>query len=310
MSDTQSAIDVQAVTKRFGRFKAVHDITFTVPHGQVVGFVGANGAGKTTTISMLMGFLAVSEGKISVADQPVTTGRAHKVHRSVGYAAGDMELPSGLTGEQYLDFLLSQSKGDHTETTAMLLKRFKPQLNKKIKSLSRGNKQKIALVAAFATDPDVIILDEPTSGLDPVMQEAFLDYVRELKMAGKTVFMSSHYLQEVTEVCDRIILMSHGKIVEDLMKDELLKNSGKHITIRTGYQHTKPPRGSESAESTMKDDVLTISFVYKGDVEALQRWLAGVKRLVDVEISEYNLEGAFSSLYESETGDNEEGDEI
>ncbi len=308
MSDMQPAIDVQGVTKRFGRFKAVHDITFSVPEGQVVGFVGANGAGKTTTISMLMGFISVSEGNISVAGQHVSTGRAHKVHRSIGYAAGDMELPGGLTGEQYLDFLLSQSQGDHTETTAMLLKRFKPQLNKKIRNLSRGNKQKIALVAAFATDPDVIVLDEPTSGLDPVMQETFLDYVRELSKQGKTVFMSSHYLQEVTEVCDRIMLMSHGQIVQDLMKEELLKNSGKHVVIRTGYVHTKPPRGAESVESSETDDVTTLRFVYKGDVELLQRWLAGIKKLQDVEVSEYNLEGAFSSLYEAETGENEEGE--
>lgn len=217
-----------------------------------------------------------------------------------------MELPSGLTGEQYLDFLLSQSSGDHTETTALLLKRFKPQLDTKIRTLSRGNKQKIALVAAFATDPDVIILDEPTSGLDPIMQETFLDYIRELRTQGKTVFMSSHYLQEVTEVCDRILLMSHGRIVEDLTIEALLRNSGKHVSIRTGYAHTKPPRGAESVTMTENQDGYSISFVYKGDIEQLQRWVAGVKRLQDIEISEYNLEGAFSSLYEAETGRNEE----
>ena len=304
----QPAISVRSLTKRFGKFKAVHDVTFDVPAGQIVGFVGANGAGKTTTISMLMGLLAASEGDISVAGSKVTPARAHRTHRTIGYAAGDMELPGGLTGEQYLDFLLSQAKGDHTDTMVMLLKRFKPQLNKKIKSLSRGNKQKIALVAAFATNPSVVILDEPTSGLDPVMQETFLDYVRELKAAGITVFMSSHYLQEVTEVCDRIILMSHGHIVQDLTKEELLLNSGKHVTVRTGYAHTKPPRGAESVESTKTEHGLQVQFVHKGDVELLQRWLAGVKRLQDVEISEYNLEGAFSSLYEAETGESEEGE--
>ena len=306
MSDSLLAIEVTSVTKRFGRFKAVHDVSFVVPEGQIVGFVGANGAGKTTTINMLMGFIAQSEGDIRVLGQVVTPQRAHRIHRRVGYAAGDMELPGGLTGEQYLDFLLSQSKGDHTDTTAMLLKRFKPQLDKKIRSLSRGNKQKIALVAAFAADPDVIILDEPTSGLDPVMQETFLEYIRELKAAGKTVFMSSHYLQEVMEVCDRVMLMSHGRIVSDLTKEELLKRSGKHVTVRSGYAHTKPPRDAESVETINKDGLYTVSFVYKGEIEQLQRWLAGVKKLQDVEVSEYNLEGAFSSLYEAETGENEE----
>jgi ABC-2 type transport system ATP-binding protein len=306
MSDMQPAIQVRSITKRFGRFKAVHDVSFDVPTGQIVGFVGANGAGKSTTINMLMGFIAPSDGDIQIDGRMVTPQRAHRVHKTVGYAAGDMELPGGLTGEQYLDFLLSQTNVDHTDTTAMLLRRFKPQLDKKIRSLSRGNKQKIALVAAFASEPDVIILDEPTSGLDPVMQETFLDYVRELKSAGKTVFMSSHYLQEVTEVCDRIMLMSHGHIVQDLTKEELLRNSGKHVVVRTGYVHTKPPRGAESVEISKTEDGTTISFVYKSDIEQLQRWLAGIKKLQDVEVSEYNLEGAFSSLYEAETGENEE----
>ena len=306
MSDIQPVIDIHAVTKQFGRFKAVHDVTLSVQKGEIVGFVGANGAGKTTTINMLMGFISPTEGSIFINGTRIRPQRVHTVHQRIGYAAGDMELPSGLTGEQYLDFLLSQSKDDHTETTTQLLKRFKPQLDTKIRTLSRGNKQKIALVAAFATDPDVIILDEPTSGLDPIMQETFLDYIRELRTKGKTVFMSSHYLQEVTEVCDRILLMSHGRIVEDLTKEALLRNSGKHVSIRTGYAHTKPPRGAESVEMIESQDSYSISFVYKGDIEQLQRWAAGVKRLQDIEISEYNLEGAFSSLYEAETGRNEE----
>ena len=306
MSETPAAIEVRSVTKQFGRFKAVHDISFSVPPGQIVGFVGANGAGKTTTISMLLGFLAASEGEVLLEGRRVLPSNAHRSHRSTGYAAGDMELPGNLTGDQYLDFLLSQSHGDHTVTTEALLKRFKPQLGKKIKSLSRGNRQKIALVAALATDPDIILLDEPTSGLDPVMQETFLDYVRELKAAGKTVFMSSHYLQEVMDVCDRIILMSHGRIVQDLMKDELLRSSGKHVTVRTGYLHTKAPKMAESVETTKVGDSMKLTFVYKGEVEPLQRWVAAVKKLEDVEISEYNLEGAFSSLYEPETGIDEE----
>lgn len=308
MSESPAAIEVRSLTKQFGRFKAVHDVSFTVPAGQIVGFVGANGAGKTTTISTLLGFLSATEGEILLNGTRITTASAYRSHRLTGYAAGDMELPGGLTGEQYLDFLLSQASGDHTATTEALLKRFRPQLNKKIRTLSRGNKQKLALVAAFATDPDIILLDEPTSGLDPVMQETFLDYVRELKAAGKTVFMSSHYLQEVMDVCDRIILMSHGRIVQDLTKEELLKNSGKHVKIRTGYLHTKPPVAAESVESTTIGDSIQLTFVYKGDMEPLQRWVAAVKRLEDVEISEYNLEGAFSSLYEPESGLDEEND--
>jgi ABC-2 type transport system ATP-binding protein len=299
MSDMTPVIELRHVTKRFGRFTAVDGVDLQVTAGEIVGFVGANGAGKTTTISMLLGFLAPTGGEVRVFGRPVGPANAHRSHRRIGYGSGDMELPGQLTGRQYLRLVRSTTKTD-SDRYAELLKRFTPQLNKKIKSLSRGNKQKIALVAAFLGDPDVIILDEPTSGLDPVMQDVFLDAIRECKARGKTVFMSSHYLQEVMEVCDRVILMSRGKVVEDVRTNQLLAMGGKQVHIITGYRPTKPPRGAEDVESEFEDDVLHLRFVFKGDMGELQRWLAAVKQLQDIEVSEYNLEEAFKSLYQPE----------
>ncbi len=302
MSDTSPVIHLQGVTKRFGKFNAAKAVDISVPEGQIVGFVGANGAGKTTTISMLLGFLGVSEGAVDLFGARVHPSNAHKSHKHIGYAAGDMELPGQLTGKQYLGFLRSQRTGGTNEQYHELLKRFSPQLDKKIHTLSRGNKQKIALVAAFVGEPELIVLDEPTSGLDPVMQEAFLSLVREYREKGKTVFMSSHYLQEVMDVCDRVILMSNGRIVEDVLTSELMKMGGKQVRIETGYRPTKPPKDAESVETEETERGVILQFVYKGDLGELQRWLAAVKQLRDVEVSEYNLEEAFKSLYQTEEG--------
>jgi ABC-2 type transport system ATP-binding protein len=300
MTKPSAVIELSGATKRFGNFTAVDDVTLTVHAGEIVGFVGANGAGKTTTISTLLGFLSITKGSVRLFGHDVNPSNAHLSHRHIGYAAGDMELPATLTGRQYLTFLRHQGRGVTSEQYDSLVKKFTPQLDKKIHALSRGNKQKIALVAAFLRDPELIILDEPTSGLDPVMQEVFLDTVREYKARGKTVFMSSHFLQEVMDVCDRVILMSGGRIVQDVKTADLLAMGGKRISLTSGYRPTKPPKGAESVESEFADDMLKLSFVYKGGMEELQPWLAAVKQLKDIEISEYNLEDAFKSLYQTE----------
>lgn len=296
----KTVIKVKNLTKRFGKFTALDAIRFEVKSGEVVGFVGANGAGKTTTISTLLGFINATKGEVEVLGEKISSASAHRTHEHIGYAAGDMELPMRLTGRQYLSFVARQSGGNHKERLDDLCKRFQPELNKRIKDLSRGNKQKIALIAAFLTDPELIILDEPTSGLDPVMQIVFLDLIRETQARGATVFMSSHYLQEVAEVCSRVILMRHGKIVEDLSAQSLLETSGKQVRIVTQYKNTRPPKGATKVETASTKIGTELSFVHKGDAAELQRWLASVKQLVDVEISEYDLNGAFHLLYESE----------
>src|SRR5690606_29029557 len=150
-------------------------------------FVGANGAGKSTTINMLLGFISPSEGTVEIFGQSVTPQTAHRLHQRIGYAAGDMELPSDLTAAQYLQFVAHRHGGVDDKRLAALSKRFQPVMNKKIGNLSRGNKQKIALMAAFLPQPELVILDEPTSGLDPIMQEHFLDLIRDEAANGTTV---------------------------------------------------------------------------------------------------------------------------
>lgn len=288
------------VTKRFGSLTAVDKASFDVSKGEVVGFVGANGAGKSTTIGMLLGFISPSEGEVKLFDQPVSPSSAHRHHARIGYAAGDMQLPKSLTAGQYLKFLSYQYGDVGQKRLDRLSRRFQPVLDKKIGTLSRGNKQKIALIAAFLPKPDLVVLDEPTSGLDPIMQDEFLDLVREESAAGMTVFMSSHYLNEVADVCSRVVLMRKGQIVSDTPAKQLLSASGKRVRIVTGYDRTTVPRGSESVEKTKTDQGIEISFDWHKEPAALQQWLAGIKQLKDIEVSEFNLEAAFRDMYDAE----------
>jgi ABC-2 type transport system ATP-binding protein len=297
---SSNAIRVKGLTKKFGSFIALDDISFTVKRGEIVGFVGANGAGKTTTISTLLGFIHETRGDVQVLGHTVRPQNAHKTHNNIGYAAGDMELPPRLTGKQYLSFIMHHSEGDHREYYEELCRLFQPELNKKIRELSRGNRQKIALIGAFVTDPDLIILDEPTSGLDPVMQKVFLDLILGARIQKKTIFMSSHYLEEVAQVCSRVILMRNGKIIQDIEAEKLLESSGKQVHIITKYKNTRAPKDAVNVKSKNTKKGTALSFVFKGDMSELQRWLASLKQLEDIEVSEYDLSGAFSSLYEDE----------
>ncbi len=299
MSSTNTILRVTGVTKKFGNFSALRDVSFEVKSGEVVGFVGANGAGKTTTISTILGFIRPTSGSVELFGNVVVPQTAHRFHGRVGYAAGDMGLPLRLTGEQYFAFVLRQSKDDHRERLAYLTKRFMPQLDKKIGALSRGNRQKIALIAALMVEPDLIVFDEPTSGLDPVMQEVFLDIVRQEQARGATVFMSSHYLTEVATVCDRVVLMRKGSIIQDVSSKELLSRSGKIVRVSTAAK-VEPPKNVGEIEQSEEDGNMILSFVFNGEVGDLQQWIADIKHLHDIEVTEYNLEGAFKSLYDEE----------
>lgn len=302
---SRSIISLENVTKKFGSFHAVKDISFSVKPGEIVGFVGENGAGKTTTINMLLGFTSPTRGSLHLFDKKLKTSRAHLSHRSIGYASGDMVLPPRMTGEQYLGFVMAQSPGSHEKRYAQLVKVFHPQLDKKISTLSRGNRQKIALVAAFVTNPKLVILDEPSSGLDPVMQDAFLSTVRETAASGATIFMSSHYLQEVAEVCSRVLLMKNGVIVEDLSAEQLAIKGGKIVEVISRHKLTLPKDHVVDAISEHRDDSYRTSFGFNGDPATLVKWIGSLTGVVDMNITERTLEQEFRTLYESGEHSNE-----
>jgi len=293
------AINLRGVTKHYGAFKAIDDLNISIDKGEVVGFVGLNGAGKSTTINILLGFIKASVGEVEVLGEKIRPSTAHLVHSKIGYASGDMALFTNLSGRQYLDFLagrLGLSSATYQTRLTELSGVFLPDLDKKIKTLSRGNRQKIALMGAFLDSPELVILDEPTSGLDPLMQQNFLELVKAEAARGVTVFMSSHYLTEVVDVCSRVLLIKKGRIIKDLSASELVRGSGKRVRLVTKAA-VKSPGKVENIEHHKVANGLEIKFVYKGQIDTLMRWLGGLKGVVDFEVSDHDTETAFAELY-------------
>lgn len=295
-----NVIQYSGVSKRFGDTEAVKNISFHVREGEVIGFVGPNGAGKTTTISMMLGFIHPTHGSIKLfSESAIRPENAHKTHRRIGYAAGDMALFDSLTGKQYLDFMANRF-GCERAVRERLDQRLSPQLNKRLKHLSRGNKQKIALIAALQHDPELIVMDEPTSGLDPLMQQTILDIIREEANRGATVFMSSHILSEVAHVSDRVLFMKKGRIVTDESIAEIEKNAGKLIHLYGNETELKtlkttiPPKATIVGEEKGK-----LSLRYDEDIHAALRWLSN-KRFHDVDIENRQLDDIFKDLYADE----------
>ncbi|MGV9002081.1 MAG: ABC transporter ATP-binding protein [Candidatus Saccharimonadaceae bacterium] len=293
-------IQTRNLTKTYGGSLAVNNVSFSVEKGEVIGFVGLNGAGKSTTINMLLGFQYPSKGEVELFGEKVTLPNAHISHRRIGFATGDMSLFDGMTGSQYLRFV-ARSYGTSTKTEVFksLVDRFDPQLNKKLSALSRGNKQKIALISAFMTSPELVILDEPSSGLDPLMQQHFIELVRDASEKGTTVFMSSHYLNEVIDVCSRILLIKNGDLVKDIPTSELEMGAGKLVRVVT-KQKVSPPKSAEMVEQDKHSEGYVLQFIFKDKSLRLQEWIGTLPHLQDLSITDHSAQAAFEDLYTDE----------
>ncbi|MEU1899677.1 ABC transporter ATP-binding protein [Nocardiopsis dassonvillei] len=221
---TPTAIEVRGVEKRFGRFQALDKLDLTVRTGQVAGFLGPNGSGKSTTIRVLLGLLRADAGTVSLlGGDPWRDAVA--LHRRLAYVPGDVTLWPNLTGGQAIDLLGRLRGGLDPARRRELLARFELDPTKKARAYSKGNRQKVALVAALASDAELLILDEPTSGLDPLMEAVFTECVLEAKTQGRTVLLSSHILSEVEKLCDTVTIIRRGRAVESGTLDDL-----RHLT--------------------------------------------------------------------------------
>lgn len=202
----ESVISTEKLTRRFGKRRGITDVTLTVTRGEVFGFLGPNGAGKTTTIRLLLGLYHPTDGRATVFGLDPRRDAA-KVHRRVGYLPGELALYPRLTGRDILDSVARiRGHTDHRYRD-MLIERFGAELDRPVRTLSKGNVQKIGLILAFAHRPELLILDEPTSGLDPLLQDAFSELVGETAADGRTVFLSSHDLDEVQRLVDRLAII-------------------------------------------------------------------------------------------------------
>jgi ABC-2 type transport system ATP-binding protein len=218
---TVPAISTTGLTKHFGSVVALDGLDLHVEQGEIFGFLGPNGAGKSTTLRLLLGLLRATAGSATVMGIPVTD--VERSHRHLAHVPGDVALWPQLTGEETLTLLGNLSGQVDEPYRDELIERFKLDVSKRARSYSKGNRQKIALVAAFMTRPDVLLLDEPTAGLDPLMEEQFQLLAREASDRGQTVFLSSHILDEVEDLCHRVAILREGHLVEVAALEDLRK---------------------------------------------------------------------------------------
>jgi ABC-2 type transport system ATP-binding protein len=221
------AIHTSGLSKRYGSTLALDGLDLSVRAGEVYGYLGPNGAGKTTTIRLLLGLHRPSAGSarvfgIDATADPVTA------HRRLAYVAGEPALWPALTGAETLEYLARLRGGSDAAYRDLLIERFRFDPSKKVRALSKGNRQKVQVLAAFASRADLLVLDEPTSGLDPLMEIAFRETVHEAKRRGQTVFLSSHILSEVEALCDRIGILRDGRLVDEGTLDQL-----RHLQAQT-----------------------------------------------------------------------------
>jgi ABC-2 type transport system ATP-binding protein len=208
-----SAIRTEGLTKRYGSTEALHELDLVVDEGECFGYLGPNGAGKSTTIGLLLGFLRPTSGRAEIFGMDVRRD-AEELHGRLAYVGTGASLWPSLTGAEALRFLANLHGSADETYRDELIARFQLEPDKKVRAYSDGNRQKVLLVAAFATRADLLLLDEPTRGLDPLMEQVFQECVREAHARGQTVFLSSHILSEVDAVCDRVAMLRRGRIIE------------------------------------------------------------------------------------------------
>lgn len=242
-------LEAKGLTKQYGKMAALDHLDLVVNEGEVLGYLGPNGAGKTTTIRLLLGLIAPTSGTATLWGKDVTR-HAAELHRDVAYVPGETSYWPSLSGKETLHLLANVHGSVDEAYRDELMKKFDFDPNKKVRSYSKGNRQKIALIAALASRAPLLIFDEPTSGLDPVMAKVFRDEVVVAKKNGQTVFLSSHMLEEVEELCDRVAVLKEGKLVELGTLDEMQHLSALTVeaTFSSAPPHVKSIKGVSNVE--------------------------------------------------------------
>jgi polyether ionophore transport system ATP-binding protein len=215
----EPAIRTEGLTKHFGDVVALDGLTLEVQQGEIFGFLGPNGAGKSTTIRLLLNLIRPTAGAAWIMGTPA--GDVAQAHRHVTYVPGDVSLWPQLTGVETLELLGNISGQVDVPFRDEVIERLQLDPSKRVRAYSKGNRQKIALVAAFMTRPDVLLLDEPTAGLDPLMEEEFQELARDASARGQTIFLSSHILDEVEDLCHRVAILREGRLIEVATLDQL-----------------------------------------------------------------------------------------
>ncbi|MCM3392813.1 ABC transporter ATP-binding protein [Cytobacillus oceanisediminis] len=232
-----SLLKVTNLTKKFGKFTALNGVNLELNAGEILGFIGPNGAGKSTTIRVLLGILKATGGEVKLFNKDAWQD-AVDIHKRVAYVPGDVNLWPNLTGGEVIDLFIKLNGTANKAKREELIEKFDLDPSKKCRTYSKGNRQKVALVAAFSSDADLFILDEPTSGLDPLMEKVFQECVMEVKRQGKSLLLSSHILSEVEKLCDRVSIIRQGRIIESGTLNELRHLTRTQVLVDTSMPIT------------------------------------------------------------------------
>ena len=288
-------IKIENLKKFFGKFQALKDVTFTVNAGEVVGFLGPNGAGKSTTIRTLLGLLKRDGGTVTIFNQDVFTA-ADTIHEKIAYVPGETNVWDNMRGGDILAIFAKLRKNVNLDKQAELIKAFHFDVNKKGKAYSKGNKQKIALISALATEADLYIFDEPTSGLDPLMENVFQNEVKRLKKAGKAILLSLHILSEVEKLADTIVIIKNGEIIERGSLQELKSITQSKMSVTTKSELTGLREFSSVSQLQISGNTATFLLDDAG-VAAVMSYLAA-QEIIKIATQKPTLDELFMDKYE------------
>lgn len=300
LNENVPTLHIDHLQKKFGKFQALKNITFDIYPGEVFGFIGPNGAGKSTTIRTILGILRASGGQATIFGKDVFK-ESVEIHKHIAYVPGDVYLWPNLTGGEIIDLFLKLGHSRHTLKTNQLIKLFQLDTTKKARTYSKGNRQKVALIAALSTDADFYIFDEPTSGLDPLNEEVFQNEVLKLKAAGKSVLLSSHILSEVEKMCDRIGIIRNGEVVETGTLDEMRHLTRTVVKVKT-TQPTPELATLPGVHNAVMENNQTITLSV--DSEYLENTMSYLskKQIISIQATPPTLEDLFMRYYDSTNG--------
>jgi ABC-2 type transport system ATP-binding protein len=298
-----ASVEIRSLTKWYGRSRGIEDITFAIEAGEIFGYLGPNGAGKTTTIRCLMGMLRPSGGEVRVLGQRVAPGRGTQ-HARIGYLPGEFRIWGRPKARTSLGMLAALG-GDHGTVSRRraLAERLDLNLNRPVGDLSKGNRQKVAVLLAFQHQPDVLILDEPTAGLDPLMRQIVLDLICEAAHAGAAVLLSSHDLSEVSAICGRAAILREGRLVEMAPISEIVQQGEQRLKVWFTDTTLLPevPSAHLPGVRIVEREPGILHVAYQGTADPILKWIGRfpVDRITTPQTS---LQEAFIQYYQQQPG--------
>ena len=253
-------ISIKNFTKDYSNGKGVFDVSIGIEKGEIYGYLGPNGAGKSTTLRHLMGFSKPDSGTLSIKDLDCWKDKT-AIKKDIGYLPGEFALPEDMTGIAYLKLIDKLRKTNDLSYAEDLIEYFEIDTNMQIKKMSKGMKQKIAIIMALMHNPEILLLDEPTSGLDPLMQEKFIRLIKKEKQNGKTIILSSHIFEEISKVCDRVGIIKSGKLIKEVVMKDFMHSENKtyKIEFKNENDFNKIRRAYPGADFKTKERQIIIS---------------------------------------------------